>query len=93
MRYINFWYYYYYFLLYTATKSWKDLTSWLKEEHPGVFKPVDTYKMALWEKNKDPRTGAKNILQVWNTTTQATEGKLYDWLVQNGRIDIAKLFE
>ncbi|XP_033640096.1 uncharacterized protein LOC117300417 [Asterias rubens] len=78
---------------YEATKSWKDFTLWLKEEHPGVFKPVDTYKMALWEKNKDPRTGAKNIIQVWNTTTQATEGKFYGWLVQNERIDIAKLFE
>ncbi|XP_071803086.1 uncharacterized protein [Asterias amurensis] len=78
---------------YEATKSWKDLTCWLKKEHPGVFSSVDMYKTALWEKNKDPRTGAKNILQVWNTTTQATEGKLYDWLVQNGRIDIAKLFE
>ncbi len=78
---------------YEGTKNWKDLTSWLKKEHGGVFEEVTKYKMDFWEKNKEPRTGAHNILQVWMTTTQATEGKLYDWLVQNGRYDIAEMLE
>ncbi|XP_038044868.1 uncharacterized protein LOC119719467 [Patiria miniata] len=76
-----------------GVRNWKDLADWLRKQHPSVFQPVTKNKIRLWENDPDPRKGAKSVLQVWETTTQAKVGALYSWLVENGRLDIAKVLE
>ncbi|XP_022081804.1 uncharacterized protein LOC110974454 [Acanthaster planci] len=73
--------------------NWKDLADWLRKRHQHSFEPVTNHKIKMWDQDLDPQKGARSILSIWETTTQAKVGVLYEWLVQNARLDIAVSLE